>query len=142
MEMDLVPGTGGTPVHTHPSAIEIYEVIEGRFDVFVDGAWRTLSAGEKITVPNDTPHTFRNSSPHRVRVMNTHQPAMRFAEYFEKLHGLIKRDIVRSQKMTPRALIHLSMIMASHPDEIRPIRPPAFVVRMLAALGRLLGYRA
>src|SRR2546421_619713 len=45
------PGMGGPPVHVHPTAEESYEVIEGALDVFVDGEWRTLRAGETATVP-------------------------------------------------------------------------------------------
>ena len=56
-------GTGGPPVHVHPSAEESYEVLEGRLDVFIDGRWQTLRAGEKAFVPPGTPHTLSGLLP-------------------------------------------------------------------------------
>lgn len=43
--------------------------------------------------------------------------------------------------MTFKALLHLSMLMASYPDENRSVQPPQAIVRGLAAIGRVLGYR-
>jgi quercetin dioxygenase-like cupin family protein len=45
VEMELGPRTGGTPVHTHPQAVETFEVLQGQFDLFVRDAWRTLGEG-------------------------------------------------------------------------------------------------
>jgi hypothetical protein len=36
-----------------------YEVLEGRFDVVIDGEWRTLARGESATVPKRALHTFQ-----------------------------------------------------------------------------------
>jgi mannose-6-phosphate isomerase-like protein (cupin superfamily) len=47
----------------HPQQVEEYEVLEGRFDVVVDGEWRTLAPGESASVPIAALHTFRNRSP-------------------------------------------------------------------------------
>ena len=58
----------GPPVHVHPTAEESYEVIEGALDVFVDGEWRTLRAGETATAPAasrirfETPPRSRSAS--------------------------------------------------------------------------------
>jgi hypothetical protein len=38
-------------------------------------------------------------------------------------------------------MLHLSILMASYPDEIRSVQPPQTIVRGLAAIGRALGYR-
>lgn len=43
--------SGGTPIHIHPHALETYEVLEGRFDAYVDGIWKTYQAGEKAEGP-------------------------------------------------------------------------------------------
>lgn len=42
MEFILPPKAVAPPPHIHPQQVEEYEVLEGSFDVMVDGHWRTL----------------------------------------------------------------------------------------------------
>jgi mannose-6-phosphate isomerase-like protein (cupin superfamily) len=142
MEWELAPETGGTPVHIHPHALESYEVLAGELDVFIDRTWRRLTGGEKIVVDPGVPHTFRNAGRAAARVHNVHEPAMKFDEYFEGLHRIVNSGAIRQGKVTPKALLHLSVLMASFKDEIRSVRPPDTVIRILAMFGRLVGYRA
>lgn len=141
MEWELAPHTGGTPVHIHPHATESYEVLEGKLDLYVDGTWRTLSAGEKASVDPGVAHTFRNASDSRTRVYNTHAPAMRFGEYFESLHRVVHSVVIRDGRITPKAILYLSVLMTSFKDEIRSVSPPHAVMRVFALVGKLLGYR-
>ena len=39
MEWTLSPNSGGTPVHIHPAAIEIYEILSGELEIFKKGKW-------------------------------------------------------------------------------------------------------
>ena len=141
MEWELGPQTGGTPVHTHPLATESYDVLEGRLDVYVDGTWRTLSAGERVSVPPGGRHTFRNASDLPARVYNTHRPALRFGEYFAALDRVVNSGAIRDGRMTPKVILHMAVLMTSFEDEIRSVKPPHAVMRVLALVGRLLGYR-
>ncbi len=141
MEWELAPHSGGTPIHVHPHATETYEVIAGELDLYVDGTWRTLPAGEKAAVEPGVAHTFRNASPAPTRVYNTHAPAMKFGEYFEGLHRIVSSGVIAAGRITPRAMLYLSVLMTSFEDEIRTVNPPHSVMRVLALLGRLLGYR-
>lgn len=141
MEWELGPQTGGTPIHIHPDAVETYEVLEGELDVYLDGSWKTMTVGERFEVPKGTPHTFRNATDETTRVYNTHQPAMKFDEYFEGLSRLVERGIIRSQKMTPKAVLHLAALMTSYKDEIQPVNPPPAVMQILAYVAKLLRYR-
>lgn len=45
VELELGPYSGGTPIHIHPGALETYEVLEGRFEAYVDGVWKTYQVG-------------------------------------------------------------------------------------------------
>jgi quercetin dioxygenase-like cupin family protein len=141
MEWELFPKTGGTPVHIHPHATESYEVLAGELDLYVDGTWRRLSAGETASVDPGVPHTFRNASDAPARVYNTHSPAMRYGEYFEGLHRVANSSAVSHGRMTPKAILYLSVLMTSFEDEIRSVNPPQAVMRILASVARLLGYR-
>ena len=141
MEWELAPKTGGTPIHVHPQAAETYEVLEGKLDVYVNGEWRSLSAGERVRVEPGAPHTFRNSSADAVRVYNTHEPAMRFDQYFEGLGRLTSRGIISSQRMTPKVILHLALLMTSHEEEIISVKPPHLLMRIFGRIGRSLGYQ-
>lgn len=140
MEWELGPKTGGTPVHVHPNATESYRVIEGCLDVFVKDEWRTLNPGDRVTVEPGVPHTFRNASAEVTRVCNVHQPAMRFGEYFYRLDKVVNSGVVSSGGMTPKAMLHLAILMTSYRSEIRPVRPPFAIMRAFALVGRMLGY--
>ncbi|MEX2584263.1 MAG: cupin domain-containing protein [Gemmatimonadota bacterium] len=141
MEWELGPRTGGTPIHIHPHASESYEVLQGEFELYVDGAWSTLSVGERVVVNPGVPHTFRNASEVPARVYNTHAPAMRFGEYFEGLHRIANSGVISSQRITPRAILYLSVLMTSFKEEIRSVSPPHLLMKVFALIGRLLGYR-
>jgi quercetin dioxygenase-like cupin family protein len=141
MEWELGPQTGGTPVHIHPHAIETYEVLQGQLDVYVGGSWRTLTAGEKVIVEKGVPHTFRNASHEITRVYNTHQPAMKFADYFEGLNEVANSGVISPKGMTLKAILYLSVLMTSYQDEIQSVQPPFVVMQLFAFIGRTLGYR-
>lgn len=141
MEWELAPHSGGTPVHVHPNAAESYEVLEGKLDLFVDGKWSTLSAGEKASVDAGVAHTFRNASDSRTRVYNTHAPAMRFGDYFQSLHRIVNGGAVRNGRITPRGILYMSLLMTSFKDETRSVSPPHAVMRVFARVAKLLGYR-
>lgn len=141
MEWKLHPHSSGTPVHIHPTAAETYEVLEGSFDVYVDGVWRTMEVGERVTVPAGVPHTFRNASDGVTRVFNAHEPAMDFGTFFGRMGRMVEDGSVPPNRMTLKTKLHLAIVMASHEDEIRSVNPPHGVMRAFAAIGRMLGYR-
>jgi mannose-6-phosphate isomerase-like protein (cupin superfamily) len=140
MEWELATMAAGTPVHIHPTATESYQVLEGSLDVEIDGEWRTIAAGEGMSVPPGVPHTFRNSADVISRVHNTHAPAMRFAEYFEEIHNIVVSGAIATDRMTPKAMLYLATVMVRFKEEIISVNPPNFVVVLSAGLARILGY--
>ncbi len=130
---------GELPPHRHPTAEESYEVIDGELEVQVDGEWSTVEAGEKVVVPPDTEHAFRNTGP--AEVINVHQPAMQFEEFFRRFHRL---KTERGVPMPPdglRSAILLGMLLVEHEDEQVAVSPPHWIFEVLAKLGGVLGYR-
>jgi quercetin dioxygenase-like cupin family protein len=142
MEWELFPKSGGTPVHSHPHATESYEVLAGELDLYVDGIWRRLPAGEKVSVAPGVPHTFRNAGDVAARVYNTHAPAMRYGEYFDGLHKIVNSGAVHRGRMTLKGLLSLSLLITSFEKEIRSVKPPHAVIRVLALIARSLGHRS
>jgi mannose-6-phosphate isomerase-like protein (cupin superfamily) len=138
MEFVLPPGSLPPPPHLHPEQVESYEVLEGSFEVMVDGEWRTLGPGERASVPQTTAHTFRNRSGAVVRVRNWHEPAMRFEDYIERNHSLLRGAGIKS-KRDPRLFVYLSMAMMEFDDTLRPSRDRERIpMQVLARIGRLL----
>jgi quercetin dioxygenase-like cupin family protein len=138
MEFVLPPGCVPPPPHVHPHQEEEYEVLEGHFDVLVDGEWRTLAPGESATVPVGALHTFRNRSGRVVRVRNWHRPAMRFEEYIERTCRTLQAAGVK-RKRDPRVLLYLSQVMLEFGDTLVPGRRRERVaIQALARIARLL----
>lgn len=138
MEFTLPPGSVAPPPHVHGDLTEEYEVIEGSFDVMVDGAWTTLAPGESATVPRGALHTFKNRSGATVRVRNVHRPPARFEDYIEHINKLTRARGIKGAK-DPRLPLYLSMLMLEYPETLAPGRTrERLALKALAAVGRLL----
>ena len=136
-----IEGTSGDspPLHIHPKARESYEVLEGMLEVNVDGEWKEVPAGEKHTVSPGTPHTFRNEEP--VELINIHQPALEHERFFRRFHKLVTEEGVSLPPESFNSFVLMGMLFADHQQEIVSIKPPHFVMKTLASIGKLLGYR-
>lgn len=137
------PGmTSGPPVHVHPTADDVFEVLEGELDFCVDGKWTTLRAGETGTAPAGVPHTLRNSSGKMVHARNVHRPGLRFEEFFREMQSLLERGKIKAlPPKEPRSAIYVAMLFAKYPDEILVTKPPNAVFKTLAGLGKVLGFK-
>jgi hypothetical protein len=73
------------PSHLHPNQAERFEILEGRMRAIVGGEECVYEAGEIFEVPAGTPHQMGAEAPTRMRWEV--RPAMRTAEFFERLFG-------------------------------------------------------
>src|SRR5918993_123139 len=94
---ELFPG-GQSAIHIHPQQEETYEVKEGEIEVYLDGTWRTLKAGERIIIPKGTIHAFRNMGKQKVIAFNSHNPGLRFGEMLEVIQQYINEGKITSTK--------------------------------------------
>jgi mannose-6-phosphate isomerase-like protein (cupin superfamily) len=87
LEMEATWGGSGElpPNHFHPRQDERFEVLEGTVRTIIDGAERSYSEGERFEVPAGTPHQMAGNGPARVNWQV--RPALRTAEFFERLYG-------------------------------------------------------
>jgi len=137
----LAPGFAGPPLHIHPSAEESYAVQSGTLDVCVDGAWRQLKPGESVTVPAGVTHTLRNTSGGEVRLLNIHKPALEFERFFQRFHALVSEGRLNLPPKTFGSLILISMLFVEQEQEIISAKPPHVVMRILATIEKLFGYK-
>lgn len=132
----------GPPVHIHPHQEETYQVVSGTADVFLNGRWQQVHAGESLTVPRGAPHTIKNEHNEDVRAMNWHRPAMRFEDFSRTFHRLATSGRIKSlPPKDPSSLIYAAMLFTEYEDTQIVVKPPAFVLKLLAFVGRRLGYR-
>jgi mannose-6-phosphate isomerase-like protein (cupin superfamily) len=132
----------GPPVHIHPHQEETYQVVSGTADVFLNGRWHQVQAGESLTVPRGAPHTIKNGHDEDVRAMNWHRPAMRFEDFSRTFHRLATSGRIKSlPPKDPSSLIYAAMLFTEYEDTQIVVKPPAFILRLLAFVGRRLGYR-
>ncbi|MEA2307985.1 MAG: hypothetical protein QOI65_271 [Thermoleophilaceae bacterium] len=78
------------PEHFHPSQVERFEVLEGAVRLVIDGEERRHDAGATFEVPAGTRHQMAGDGPARVRWET--RPALRTAEFFERLYRALASD--------------------------------------------------
>ncbi|CAN5243222.1 hypothetical protein BH24ACT19_BH24ACT19_13450 [soil metagenome] len=137
MDCTLEPG-GDTAIHYHPEQEETFQVLDGRLEMFRDGQWCAVPAGESFTVPPGAIHGFRNASEAPVRFLNVHRPALAFQEHLETLDRLIRAGKIKGLK-DPRSLMYMSMASIEQAPSVT-VKPPHWLLRGLAFIGRRLGY--
>jgi quercetin dioxygenase-like cupin family protein len=138
----FAPRMAGPPVHTHPSASESFHVLEGEIEVQVDGDWRTVAPGETATVPPGVPHAVRNRSDAPAKVVNAHWPGQRMEQFFLDGGRLASEGKIKAlPPKDPTSAIYAAMLFRKYPDELRVTGPKGPLFRVLAAIGRLRGFR-
>ncbi len=89
------PGTF-VPPHTHPDQDEFIRVLEGRFDLWLDGEDVTASAGDLVRMPKGSRHGIFNRSGAPTRALFWVAPARRLYDLFVQLDGLCEpEEVVR-----------------------------------------------
>ena len=140
-EITMAPHAMKPPRHLHPAQEESWTVVEGELSVQVENGWRSIAAGESLSIPPGTVHTLGNRSHNTVRFHDTHVPALDFQQYIEDLDRLAASGCLTS-RMTPRTLIYGSMALVDHrPMQLSASALQRAIESLLATLGRALGYR-
>jgi quercetin dioxygenase-like cupin family protein len=130
---------GGEHVHDH--CYEHVELQAGRVAFSIDGAERTMQAGEHVTIAPGTWHRWWNASDGEVRARVHIEPAMRFQEAILVLWGLCA-DGHTDAEGRPSLLLG-ALLATRYREELRFRQPPDVVQRLafprLAALARRRG---
>lgn len=138
MEFTLPLDAFAPPPHRHPTQEESYEVLEGAFEVMIDGVWQRLATGESATVPVNANHTFRLAGE-PVRVRNFHRAGGRFDEFIERQHRFVTSDRYRGIKH-PSSAWMMAGAWYEHRDLLVPTNPALRAA--VATLGPIANRRA
>jgi len=74
------------------------------------------------------------------KAINTHDPGLRFQAYLEGMQKLIEQGKVTSRTGL-KGGIYLSLNALEFRNDVVPVQPPYWFIKLLAGIGRLLGYK-
>ena len=81
----IVPPDSGSGRHRHWSFDEAAFILDGRFECFVDGSQKELSAGESVYWPRGAIHQFRSIGPGDGRILFICSPGKIFEDFINQL---------------------------------------------------------
>jgi quercetin dioxygenase-like cupin family protein len=81
------PGTF-VPPHIHPTQDEFIYMLEGRFDLLLDGREQVAAGGDLIRLPMNVAHGIFNKSDQVVKCLFWVSPARKLYDLFWALHSL------------------------------------------------------
>jgi quercetin dioxygenase-like cupin family protein len=84
-ENETPPGVG-VPPHVHTREDEILHVMEGEYEVFLDGKIYTAAKGTVASFPRNVVHGFRNISGRAARALFIVTPGQSFENFFRELN--------------------------------------------------------
>jgi mannose-6-phosphate isomerase-like protein (cupin superfamily) len=124
-DLELAPGTGGPPTHTHDEGNELIEVLEGEMMFRVNGEKKLLRAGDSLMLTPSDAHTFWNPSKQDCVVARV-------------THGARFERAIAQPSLTA-VLMYLCYV---DPGASRAVHPLVnLMVRVVAWFGRLRGVR-
>ena len=83
----LPPGTF-VPPHIHPEQDEFIYVLEGKFDLILDGSETIATPGDLIRLPRGIPHGIFNNSEETNKCLFWVSPARKLYDLFWGIHNL------------------------------------------------------
>jgi quercetin dioxygenase-like cupin family protein len=143
LECFLQPNGLGAATHVHPYQNERFEVLKGTVGFALDGHEMVSKAGDRVHIPAGTSHRLWNGGDEEAHVVCEVSPALAFEQLIETMCGLAV-DGKTDRKGRPNPL-RRAVIARHHFDDARLPYPPAWMQRLVLALGaplgRLLGYQ-
>lgn len=76
------------PPHIHPTQDEFLYILDGRFDLLLDGAEQRATPGDLVRLPMGVPHGIFNKSETDIKCLFWVSPARRLYDLFWALHNL------------------------------------------------------
>jgi quercetin dioxygenase-like cupin family protein len=82
------PPSGFVPPHIHPTQDEYIYMLEGRFDLVLDGKDFLATAGDLIRLPLGMPHGIFNKTEQIVKCMFWVTPSRKLYDLFWAIHSM------------------------------------------------------
>lgn len=127
--------TDGPPIHFHPVQEEEFRIIYGELMVYKKDKWIKLKAGDTLTIPAKTHHTYKNASKEAVLFDFCITPRVRFKQMIEEMDIYVQQSKIRGTDF--RSILYLCRVMNAFPDVTQSVKPPQFVVKLMAWLSKI-----
>lgn len=76
------------PPHIHPEQDEYLYILEGRFDLLLDGTEHIAEPGDLVTLPRGIPHGIFNKSGHTIKTLFWVTPSLRLYDLFWAINNM------------------------------------------------------
>lgn len=130
----------GPPIHKHPEQEEYFKIIEGQLQVYKKNEWITLSPGDDIYIPKDTTHTYRSRHTEDCIFEYRLTPKRDFSSMMKTFERLMNEQKLKGTSDI-RSIIYLALTFKKYGNEVTSVRPPSFVITIMASIGKLLGFQ-
>jgi mannose-6-phosphate isomerase-like protein (cupin superfamily) len=117
-EITVHPG-GGPPPHIHHREDEVFFVLEGEVQVWLNGRTVNAPAGSCVYGPKDVPHTFKNVSQRLARMLVIVQPSGLEKFFAEFATPVASRD-AEPPPVTPELVQRLMSLAPKYGMELLP----------------------
>lgn len=136
------PHSERPPAHYHPFQREHFEVLAGRFLVWIDGQEVIYQAGEAFDIPECAVHWMHNTASESGVLVWQIRPALRTGDLFAAIWTLEKELAYRQSRPS---LLQMAVVLSEFTKEFRLASPPFLIQRLLfaglALVGRAFGHR-
>jgi mannose-6-phosphate isomerase-like protein (cupin superfamily) len=107
-----------TIAHTQPKLEQRMEVLEGTMTYTMgrNKVKKTLSKGEKVTIPRDVTHSLWNESSEELHILDEYSPPLNIQKFFETMYGLA-RDGKVNRNGLPN-LLQISLQASFYTNEV------------------------
>lgn len=103
---DIVEPGVGPGRHIHLEQDETFFILEGTFDIEVDGTRHHVEAGDVAFVPRGTVHAFKNVGRSRGRLRYVFSPALSIEEMFRAFFAAMQAGTLGPESMADIAREH------------------------------------
>jgi quercetin dioxygenase-like cupin family protein len=80
------------PPHIHPTQDEYIYMLEGRFDLWIDGKEFVATAGDLIRLPMNIPHGIFNKTDQAVKCLFWVSPTRKLYDLFWAIHSMKEQN--------------------------------------------------
>ncbi|HZQ50324.1 MAG TPA: cupin domain-containing protein [Candidatus Dormibacteraeota bacterium] len=142
--MRVAAGRPAPPEHSHPKLEERFIVEHGALGYILGTRRLEARSGDVVVVPAGQNHTFWNAGPGELSVVSEVRPALRFEDFVETIHVLIRDGRLQAGGKRPNPFL-IAVVAMAYRDEwrlTRLSRAARLLLPALAFLGRRAGYRS
>jgi len=142
--VSVAPARPAPPEHSHPKLEERFIVEQGVLGYLLGNERPEARPGEVVVVSPGTNHTFWNAGPGQLSVVTEVRPALRFEDFVETIHVLIRDGRLSAGGKRPNPLL-IAVVAMAYRDEWRLTKLSSLARLLLPAmafLGRRAGYRS